>query len=342
MWRAQVRLAGFVTESALFKTKRSAERWARQKESELQDLRTDAHDHARKKTMAQLIDRYETHVLPTRTESADYIRCQRCRFNYWRGRIGKMKVADITPPLLSLESDRLKEGDRGNATVNRYFSALSHIFTVAKQDWGWATVNPCADVRRLKEAEPKNSFAEINEVSRILTAAAMDKEASVMVPFIRIAMGAGARKSEIAHILTRNVYPKERRILLTKTKTGKARMIYVDAETMAMLVGLIDDDRLYLFAHKRTRKPYDNRRAWERIRARADMKHYVFHDNRHTFATYLSQSGTSPTDLIGLTGHKKMESVTRYIHHAPGHLTERAGAAQEMMFNPIQENTHAV
>lgn len=50
----------------------------------------------------------------------------------------------------------------------------------------------------------------------------------------------------------------------------------------------------------------------------------MFHDLRHTWASWQAQSGTPLRDLMDLGGWKSIGIVLRYAHLSPGHLAQYA------------------
>jgi integrase len=56
---------------------------------------------------------------------------------------------------------------RSPATINRYLSALSYVFTVAVKEYGWKHV---LKVARKKEAAGRTRFLSDNELVRLLNA----------------------------------------------------------------------------------------------------------------------------------------------------------------------------
>jgi|SRR5688572_5874269 len=59
--------------------------------------------------------------------------------------------------------------------------------------------------------------------------------------------------------------------------------------------------------------------AWERSPRRAGIEDFLFHDLRHTWASWHVMSGTSLQELMELGGWKSYEMVLRYAHLAPEH-----------------------
>ncbi|WP_097475699.1 tyrosine-type recombinase/integrase [Escherichia coli] len=57
---------------------------------------------------------------------------------------------------------------------------------------------------------------------------------------------------------------------------------------------------------------------------RAGISNFRFHDLRHTWASWLVQSGVSLLALKEMGGWETLEMVQRYAHLSAGHLTEHA------------------
>ncbi|MCV5791837.1 tyrosine-type recombinase/integrase, partial [Escherichia coli] len=57
---------------------------------------------------------------------------------------------------------------------------------------------------------------------------------------------------------------------------------------------------------------------------KAGIEDFRFHDLRHTWASWLIQSGVPLSVLQEMGGWESIEMVRRYAHLAPNHLTEHA------------------
>ncbi|ELY3465466.1 tyrosine-type recombinase/integrase [Cronobacter universalis] len=66
----------------------------------------------------------------------------------------------------------------------------------------------------------------------------------------------------------------------------------------------------------------DDARAWLLGLKRAGIENFRFHDLRHTWASWLIQSGVLLSVLQEMGARESMEMVRRYANLAPGHLTE--------------------
>lgn len=68
----------------------------------------------------------------------------------------------------------------------------------------------------------------------------------------------------------------------------------------------------------------DNNRSWRSALKRAGIENFRFHDLRHTWASWLVQSGIPLSVLQEMGGWESIEMVKRYAHLSPIHLQEHA------------------
>jgi integrase len=122
VYQVQVRMSGFPTRTASFPNKRLAERWAKTVEAEMIEGRHFRNVEARRRTLAEAIDRYCTDELGLPEGAAadaaafkTYLRAQAAtgralkkrdvrtrviRLRWWREKLGHLKLADVTPELI--------------------------------------------------------------------------------------------------------------------------------------------------------------------------------------------------------------------------------------------------
>ena len=68
----------------------------------------------------------------------------------------------------------------------------------------------------------------------------------------------------------------------------------------------------------------DDQSAWNAACRRTGIEDFRFHDLRHTWASWLIQSGVPLSVLQEMGGWESIEMVRRYAHLAPNYLTEHA------------------
>ena len=169
-----MRLSGWPPQSATFKRKTDAKRWATQTEAAIREGRHFRFAEAQRHSVADLIDRYREEVLKRKapTKRAD----QERHLNWWHQQLGRYRLSDITPSLISEKRELLAKGGthqserRSGATCNRYVASLGHAFSIAAREWEWIDRNPVAQVRKLPEARGRTRFLSDEERDRLLTA----------------------------------------------------------------------------------------------------------------------------------------------------------------------------
>lgn len=84
----------------------------------------------------------------------------------------------------------------------------------------------------------------------------------------------------------------------------------------------------------------DDQRAWNAACRRAGIEDFRFHDLRHTWASWLIQSGVPLSVLQEMGGWESIEMVRRYAHLAPNHLTEHARQIDSIFSDDVPNMSH--
>jgi integrase len=327
---ARVRRRGAKPLTASFTRKTDAKRWIQETECALSDGRYFEQSEDRKHTLAEAIDRFLA------DDSTDDLRPNQLKM--WKDEIGHMLLGAIKPVTISdvlakWKRDPNKRGEkRGPSVLNRYLSSLSVVFTSAWRDWGWAARNPARDVRRFKEPRGRVRFLSEDERRRLLEACA-----SSYCPYIHLivvlALSTGMRKGEIRHLRWSDVDLEQGTILLLKTKNNERRRVAVRGLALDLFrkhskVRRIDTD--FVFPGEESAKngrPFEITKAWDDVRRRSGIENFVFHDLRHSAASYLAMNGATPLEIAEVLGHKSLDMVKRYSHLAESHV---AGVVERM------------
>lgn len=349
-FRVVVRKKGRPAQRATFTRLTDARKWARQTESAIEEGRHFKTQEARRHTLAEMIDRYLKDVMPRKrlgTQGA-----QRTQLLWWKERLGAYTLADVTPALIAEARDHLlseatrKSERRSPATTLRYIAALSHVFTVAMKEWGWVEDNPCRKVTKPKEPAGRVRFLSEDERDRLLTACRESRQPA-LYDVVVLAMSTGMRRGEIMHLTWDAVDLDRGMILLApeKTKTGERRAVPLVGhalERMKARARIRRIDTTYVFAGTRKpgqkAKPVDLQAAWIGALERAGIEGFVFHDLRHTAASYLAMNGASIAEIAAVLGHKTLAMVQRYSHLSQAHTSAVVARMNEAMFSGVAES----
>jgi integrase len=206
-YRAIIRLKGHPPQSATFKRKTDADRWASQTESAIREGRYFKTSEARKHTFGDMLDRYIRDVVPTRERHQDK---QIALVSWWKEALGPYMVSDVTPSMLAECRDRLlrektyRGTKRSNATVVRYMAALSHVYSYAVNEWEWLDSSPLKRVKKPKEPRGRARFLTDDEREALLKAC-RESQSKFLYPLVVIAISTGMRHGEIAGLTWKSV-----------------------------------------------------------------------------------------------------------------------------------------
>lgn len=325
-YRVRIRLRGHPPETATFTRKTDAREWATRTEAAIKEGRYFKTQEAKRRTLAELIDRYMEFVLPEKASDQDKIRMQ---LNWWKSELGAYMLADITPARLVECRDKLAKTSsaRGTpkapATVVRYMASLSHAFTIAVKDWGWMDDNPMLKVRKPQLPGGRIRFLSADERKALLEACRASDN-PYLYTVVVLALSTGARYSEIMYLTWDQVNLAKGTIILHKTKNKSRRTLHIHGLALELLQSLRQVPRVdtpYVFPRADGKAPLEIRKAWEKALAASGVKNFRFHDLRHTAASYLLEDGATLVQLSEILGHKTLQMVKRYAH-----LSEQQGS----------------
>ncbi|MBX9903972.1 MAG: site-specific integrase [Burkholderiales bacterium] len=347
-YRAQVRLRGYPPVSASFDRKTDAKAWATKVEAEMRDGRHFPMREAKRRTLADLIDRQLETVKSKRPR--DYNR-QKGHLGWWRVKLGNYTLAQVTPALIAEYRDKLQQENigtekapayRGPATANRFLYALSKAFSNAVKEWHWLQDNPVLRVNKETESTGRVRFLSDDE-RKALLAACKKSTLPELYLIVLMALTTGMRRGEILGLRWPDVDLERRLIVLQKTKNGERRSVPAVPEVAALLreyakVRRLDTDLLFPAKPIRKKSPVIAEKAkdigplwfdawWYEALKQAGIQDFRFHDLRHTAASYLAMSGATTPEIAAVLGHKTLSMVKRYAHLSDQHT----GAVVERM-----------
>lgn len=335
-WRVMVRVKGHPAQTATFERKRDAEQWAQKTEAAIREGQHFPERAARRRTVADLLDRYITEQCPSRKDARNRVQ----QLGWWRDQIGSLTLVDLSPSAINkaivelLATPTRYARDRSPATANRYLAALSHALSVAVKEWEWLEASPMPKVTKKREPRGRTRFLDDgkhgdNERARLL--AACDEGPPFLRPVVMVALATGMRRGEILGLRWHDVDLATGTVTLNETKNGERRVVPVTGAALGEL-------QAWARAHRGVGRAHvfpgttSFHHAFDRAVERAGVEDFKFHDLRHTCASHLAMSGAPLLDIAAVLGHKTLSMVKRYAHLSPTHLRgvlERMNARAE-------------
>ncbi|WP_226859654.1 site-specific integrase [Acidithiobacillus ferriphilus] len=214
-----------------------------------------------------------------------------------------------------------KEG-KGPKTIRLHLTVLSHLFNVAKDNWGMESLdNPVSRVHKPKLPGGRERRVRPGEVGALLGASSQP-----IACLIALALETAMRREEIASLKPGDIDLRNRSIFLPKTKNGDPRTVPLSPaaiETLSMVTPKSKDSLFGLSGDG-----IDS--AWDRVRIAAgipkgwndDALH--FHDLRHEATSRLfERTDLDMMEIRAITGHKNLQMLARYTHLRTANLADR-------------------
>ncbi|MCB1745417.1 MAG: site-specific integrase [Gammaproteobacteria bacterium] len=262
--------------------------------------------------------------------------------------LGSKKLHEITPWLIEKwRSNRLQMGRRAS-TLNRDIAALKAALAKAVE-WGLIDQHPLATVkaaridskpivrylkpdeeRRLREAldrrddEIKTARANANDWRRARGYELMPELTYFgdhMTPLVLLSLNTGLRRGEAFTLNWADVNLDTKMLTVRGevAKSARTRHVPLNAEAHDVLERWqtqteAEDGLLF---PSRDGLPFNNvTKAWQGLLAASEVEAFRWHDLRHTFATWLGQSGASLEVIKEALGHSTIAMTQKYRHVA--------------------------
>lgn len=217
------------------------------------------------------------------------------------------------------------------ATTNRLMVLLRFIFNLAiKWDVPGVIKNPTAGVPLFEANNQRERYLSREETQR-LYAAVLESPNAMLRYIVPTLILTGARKHEVLEARWDDLDLERRAWRIPTCKAGKARYVPLSEGAMRLLQTVPRFDGCpFVFPNPETLKPYSPMPgAWRTARKRAGLPEVRMHDLRHSFASFLVNSGRSLYEVQQILGHSSIRMTQRYAHLSQETLLIAANAAAE-------------
>lgn len=318
-YRVRVRVRGQLR-TLTFARKTDAKDWAARTESDLKEGKIKAQKMRGRRNVATLIDRYIRDEAP-KYEPHEQKRKTRY-LTWWKNEIGHVPVLDLGSSDIAACRDKLLKtvsrlGEPMKpATVRISMVTLSHMFNIAAREWEWVTDNPVERVSKPKVDNNRCRYLSVEEMARLIPAVRASKCRYLPI-IINMALLTGGRREEISGLKWSDVDLQRGRAIFYDTKNGTNRSTFLQpslVEDLKHLKANATPDVQYVFAREDGRKSMVFEKHWQEALSQAKIEDFVFHDLRHTFASYLAMNGATLMEIAQALGHQTLQMVKRYAH----------------------------
>jgi integrase len=326
-YRVRVRLQGELPRTKTFRRLTDAKAWAAEVETKMGHGAYVPTTADRRRTLAQLIEKYSDEYLPTRA-SRDEAKI-RTLLAWWSDHYGHLTLDKLKPEVIAEARRKLQtrkltrgEGTLSGATVNRYLATLSAVCKWAWKELRWLPSNPVLEVSKAPETTGIVRFLSDDERNALLKACRQSPEPNIRLA-VTLALATGARYSNLRFLKWEDVDRKAWRLRFVETKNGQPRYVPVIGPAQAALQAQFDADPTgegWVFKGTHDDVPADLDKPWRRVRVAAGLEGFRFHDLRHTTASYLTMNGASLAEVAEALGHRTLVMAKRYAHQTGEHV----------------------
>lgn len=315
-WQARIQRKGYPDQTKTFLNKSDAVAWARQVESELERGNFVDRSELENTTLAELLQRYLEEVTPAKKGAVN----EAYRVRAWINEpLAKRFLSGIRSTDFAVWRDkRIKEGKSPN-TVRLDLAVISHLFRVARSEWGFEALNnpidqiklpklPGGRIRRLELSETEILLDALNETIEVKT-------------IVQLAIETGMRRSELLSIEWDNLDLENRFVFLPDTKNGDSRAVPLSTRALMILEGIDKNPSGKVFLTR----PHSVSQAFNRACKRAGLDNLRFHDLRHEATSRLFEKGLNTMEVSAITGHKTLGMLKRYTHLKASDLALKLG-----------------
>lgn len=235
-------------------------------------------------------------------------------------------VEDITKAVLNSYIVYLKEHKHyKNTSINKHIEVIKHICKF-NYDNELSTANRIANFQKLKNDTVETSTIQEHQILRILDY--LDNLNLKPITTLRnvltiyLMKDTGARLNEVLHIECKNVSLASNRILLSFTKTGKPRKVYLSNRTIELLKDYLArpelKDSKYLLINFQFKEIVFRTTIYlfiEKIKNDLKITSSISpHKWRHTLASKLVNENVNVSIVQKVLGHSSLEITKRYLH----------------------------
>ncbi|WP_340619643.1 tyrosine-type recombinase/integrase [Xenorhabdus siamensis] len=225
-----------------------------------------------------------------------------------------------------------KEVSVSVATKAKHLALIKALLRAAERDWKWLEKAPVIKVPAVREKRVR--WLEPQEAQRLV-----DECPEPLKSVVKFALATGLRRSNIINLEWSQI-DMQRQVAWIhpdQSKSSKAIGVALNETACRVLREQIGNHNKWVFVHSKSainpngvalpnvrKMRVDDNTAWNSALKRAGIENFRFHDLRHTWASWLVQSGVPLSILQEMGGWESIEMVRRYAHLAPNHLTEHA------------------
>lgn len=314
-WQCRIRRKGYSDVAKSFATREDAQKWARGVERSM-DLGEYSPPEVVTGTLADLLDRYEKEVTPSKRGAAQ----EKYRLAVLRAdKINKLNIKAITPAEVAAFRDRRLAKVKPTTALHD-LCTLSAVLEHARLEWSYPITNPVRAIRKPSMDRGRDRRLNNGEYEALLAELKKCRNKWI-APLFVFSIETACRRGEALKLKWDDVDLGKRLAVFRGTKTGGDRVIPLSTKAVAVLSALPRDIKGKVFPVPAPTL----RSAFEHACKRAEITGLRWHDLRHEGVSQLHEKGLSTVEVASISGHKTLACLARYSHMKTEALARKLG-----------------
>lgn len=240
-------------------------------------------------------------------------------------KISRQQIADLHTKLH-------KEG-LAPASADHHVKLLKHLFNLAI-DWGVVESNPARRIPLFNPDNRRENYLDAKQLESLMRVLQTDPNRSVCL-IAHLLLSSGARVSEALTAKWSQIDRENRvwRIAAVNSKSKRVRSVPLNESALDVLAQVGTAGKFeHVFINTKTGKPYTTiAKVWVRLRKKAGLPQLRLHDLRHSYASFLVNSGRSLYEVQKVLGHSDSKVTERYAHLSTKTLQDAADSASAII-----------
>lgn len=209
-------------------------------------------------------------------------------------------------------------GKVSDGTIIKEANTLKRLFSIAVSKEKIPT-NPAHGSDIPEAPKGRVRYLEIDLLEKLMRACPL-----WLRPIVGLALSLGTRRGELMRVRWEDVDLAGNRILLSHTKNGRPRYVYLNALSQQVIAYLGESAHVKKGPLFPGITPAQVSVAFIRVCTLVGIKDFSLHDLRHSFAAHARMNGVDLHTLQKLLGHSDPRMTDRYAHLSETFLGDAA------------------
>jgi site-specific recombinase XerD len=232
-------------------------------------------------------------------------------------KFGHLRLDQISKQQVSVFHASLLEGGLSAASADHHPKLLRRMFSMAIE-YDLIEKNPLSKFALFNRDNKVEHYLDDAQLGQLMDVLRTDSNHAVCNIAILL-LGTGCRLNEILSCRKSDIDVPNRvlKIAASNSKSKRIRTVPLNDASLDIIAKQFKDTEgyEYLFINHHTGLPYTTvMKVWTRLRNKAGLPHLRLHDLRHSFASFLVNSGRTLYEVQQILGHSQSIVTERYAH----------------------------